>query len=218
MYQRWIRDSLAQDKPFDQFVRELLAAQGDSFKNPAVNYYRVARDPQNCVETTAQLFMGIRIQCAKCHNHPFEKWTQNDYYGLAAFFARLKHKPGQGPNEEVVYVERAGEVTQPRTGQQMPPKFLGDKVAEVKGDQDRRAALAEWLTGSQNPFFAKASVNRIWFHVMGRGIIDPPDDIRDSNPPSNEELLDALAKDFVDRKSTRLNSSHIQKSRMPSSA
>jgi hypothetical protein len=200
VFQRWIRDSLVQDKPFDQFVRELLIAEGNSFKNPAVNYYRVSRDPQNSVETTAQLFMGIRIQCAKCHNHPFEKWSQNDYYGLAAFFSRVKYKPGQEPTEEVVYVDRAGEVTQPRTGQQMPPKFLGGKVAEVAAGADRRAALATWLTSPENPFFAKATVNRIWFHVMGRGIIDPPDDIRDSNPPANEELLDALTKDFVANK------------------
>ncbi len=198
--QRWVRDSLAQDKPFDAFVRELIVADGNSFKNPAANYYRVSRDPQNLVETTAQLFMGIRIQCAKCHNHPFEKWTQNDYYGLAAFFARVKYKPGLEPTEEVVYVDRAGEVTQPRTGQQMPPKFLGGAVAEVKADQDRRAALANWMTSPANPFFAKASTNRIWFHVTGRGIIDPPDDVRDSNPPSNEELLDALSKDFIANK------------------
>lgn len=197
VFQRWIHDSLAADKPFDQFVRELLVAEGNSYKNPAVNYYRVSRDPQNSVETTAQLFMGVRIQCAKCHNHPFEKWTQNDYYGLAAFFARVKYKPGQEPTEEVVYVDRAGEVTQPRTGQQMPPKFLGAAVAEVANGQDRRAALAKWLTSAENPFFAKAAANRIWFHVMGRGIIDPPDDVRDSNPPSNEELLDALTQDFV---------------------
>jgi hypothetical protein len=197
VFQRWIRDSLVSDKPFDQFVRELLVSEGNSYKNPAVNYYRVSRDPQNSVETTAQLFMGVRIQCAKCHNHPFEKWTQNDYYGLAAFFARVKYKPGQEPTEEVVYVDRAGEVTQPRTGQQMPPKFLGGAVAETAAGQDRRIALAQWLTSPDNPFFAKASANRIWFHVMGRGIIDPPDDVRDSNPPANEELLDALTQDFV---------------------
>src|SRR5207247_1235591 len=145
------RENLAHDRPFDQFVRDLIVSQGDSFRNPAVNYYRVARDPQNCVETTAQLFLGIRIQCAKCHNHPFEKWTQNDYYGLAAFFARVKHKPGQDATEEVVFVDRSGEVTQPRTGQQMAPKFLGDQVADVKDEQDRRVALANWLTSPENP-------------------------------------------------------------------
>jgi hypothetical protein len=197
VFQRWIRDSLVSDKPFDQFVRELLVAEGNSYRNPAVNYYRVSRDPQNSVETTAQLFMGVRIQCAKCHNHPFEKWTQNDYYGLAAFFARVKYKPGQEPTEEVVYVDRAGEVTQPRTGQQMAPKFLGGGIAEVAAGQDRRTALAQWLTSPENPFFAKAAANRVWYHVMGRGIIDPPDDIRDSNPPSNEELLEELTQDFV---------------------
>jgi len=200
VFQRWIRDSLVQDKPFDQFVRELIVAEGNSYTNPAVNYYRVSRDPQNSVETTAQLFMGIRIQCAKCHNHPFEKWSQNDYYGLAAFFSRVKYKPGAEPTEEVVFVDRAGEVTQPRTGQQMPPKFLGGAVAEVAAGQDRRVALANWMTSPENPFFAKASANRVWYHVMGRGIIDPPDDVRDSNPPCNDELLDALAKDFVANK------------------
>jgi hypothetical protein len=200
VFQRWIHDSLVADKPFDEFVRELIVAEGNSYKNPAVNYYRVSRDPQNSVETTAQLFMGVRIQCAKCHNHPFEKWTQNDYYGLAAFFARIKYKPGLEATEEVVYLDRAGEVTQPRTGQQMPPKFLGGSVAEVPAGHDRRTALAQWLTSPENPFFAKAAANRVWFHVMGRGIIDPPDDVRDSNPPSNEELLDALTQDFVTHK------------------
>jgi hypothetical protein len=195
-FQEWIRDSLAQNKPFDQFVRELLTADGSAFKNPAANYYRVARDPQNCVETTAQLFMGIRIQCAKCHNHPFERWTQNDYYGLAAFFSRVKHKPGIDATDEVVFVDRAGEVTQPRTGQQMAPKYLGGEVANATGP-DRRVALAQWLTSGSNSFFAKATVNRIWYHVMGRGIIDPPDDVRDSNPASNEELLAELTRDFV---------------------
>jgi hypothetical protein len=200
VFQRWIHDSLVADKPFDQFVRDLLVAEGNSYKNPAVNYYRVSRDPQNSVETTAQLFMGVRIQCAKCHNHPFEKWTQNDYYGLAAFFARVKYKPGPEATEEIVYVDRAGEVTQPRTGQQMPPKFLGGPAPEVPTGQDLRTALAQWLTSADNPFFAKAAANRIWFHVMGRGIIDPPDDVRDSNPPSNEELLDALTQDFIAHK------------------
>jgi hypothetical protein len=206
-YQQWLRNKIEVNAPFDQLVRELLTANGNTFANPPANYYRVARDPTNLAETTAQLFFGIRMQCAKCHNHPFERWTQDDYYSLAAFFARVKHKkdaiqPGQGPmaigGAEVIYADRAGEVVQPRTGKAVAPKFLGGTVAAIPPGKDRRQALAEWLTSANNPFFAKSVVNRVWYHLMGRGIVDPVDDFRDSNPAANDELLAALAKDFVD--------------------
>jgi hypothetical protein len=186
-------------------VRELLTATGNTFSHPPANYYRVARDPQSLAETTAQLFFGIRLQCAKCHNHPFERWTQDDYYGFAAWFARVKLRPepvlGSRPNgpaaAEVVYVERSGEVTQPRSGRVMKPRFLGAGEKDVDPSQDRRALLAAWLTAPDNPFFARSVVNRVWFHLMGKGIVDPVDDFRDSNPPSNDELLRALAADFA---------------------
>jgi hypothetical protein len=205
VYQEWIHEHIARNTPFDQVVRELLTASGSTFSNPPANYYRVARDPQNLAETTVQLFFGIRMQCAKCHNHPFERWTQDDYYSTAAFFARVKQKkdptePGPNPmtpGGEIIYSDRAGEVTQPRTGKVMQPKFMGGPVADVPPGKDRREVLADWVTRADNPFFAKSVVNRIWYHLNGRGIVDPVDDFRDSNPSANDELLDALAKDFV---------------------
>lgn len=198
VFQRWIRTGLEQKKPLDEMVRELLTAGGSTFKNPAANYYRISRDPENSVETTAQLFLGVRIQCAKCHNHPFERWTQDDYYGFAAFFSRIKQKKGNLPDEEVIYAAKDGEVRQPRTGQVMKPKALGGPVLEPDAAAgDRRTKLAAWLTSVDNPFFAKSLVNRVWFHLMGRGIVEPVDDFRDSNPASNDELLDGLAADFA---------------------
>jgi uncharacterized protein DUF1549/uncharacterized protein DUF1553 len=208
-YHEWIRENLANNRGFDQWVRELITSDGSTYANPPANFYRVAKDPTSLAETTAQLFFGVRMQCAKCHNHPFEKWTQDDYYSLAAFFARVKLK--KDPNEEatkqpaqaaeLVFLDRAGEVTQPRTGKVMPPKVFGEaKPAEVPPDGDRREALAAWLTRPDNPFLPRSVVNRVWYHLLGRGIVDPVDDFRDSNPASNEELLNALAKDFVDHK------------------
>jgi hypothetical protein len=208
VFQRWLRDRIEKNVPFDQVVRELLTASGSTFTSPAANYYRIARDPQNLAETTAQLFFGIRMQCAKCHNHPFERWTQDDYYSMAAFFVRVKQRkdpaqPGIGPQPdgaEVVYLAHDGEIVQPRTGKTMPPKFMGGPLAPVLPGKDRREALALWLTSGNNPFFAKSVVNRIWFHLTGRGIVDPVDDFRDSNPSANDELLEALARDFVANK------------------
>jgi hypothetical protein len=205
VYQTWLRGHIAKNTPFDEIVRDLLTASGSTFSNPPANYYRIAKDPQNLAETTAQLFFGIRMQCAKCHNHPFERWTQDDYYSLAAFFARVKEtrdptQPGTGPmapGSAIVYLDRSGEVVQPRSGRVMPPKFMDGPVAAVGPGQDRRAVLAAWLTRGDNPFFARSVVNRIWFHLNGRGIVDPVDDFRDSNPSANDELLDALARDFV---------------------
>jgi Protein of unknown function (DUF1553)/Protein of unknown function (DUF1549) len=206
VFQDWLRERIERNTPFDQVVRDLLTANGSTFANPPANYYRVAHDPQSLAETTAQLFFGIRMQCAKCHNHPFERWTQDDYYSMAAFFVRVRHKtdatePASGPMKqdgaEVVYSDRGGEIVQPRTGKVMPPKFMGGTVAKVPPATDRREVLAAWLTSPENPFFARATVNRIWFHLVGRGIVDPVDDFRDSNPSANDELLAALAKDFA---------------------
>lgn len=197
VFNRWIRTNLEQNTPMDRFVRELLTADGSTYKNPAANYYRISRDPENSVETTAQLFLGVRIQCAKCHNHPFERWTQDDYYGFAAFFSQIGRKKGPLPEEEVVYGTHSGDVRQPRTGQVMKPKALGGPVLEDPKVPDRRTRLASWLTGPSNPFFAKSLVNRIWYHLIGRGIVEPVDDFRDSNPASNDELLDGLTGEFV---------------------
>jgi hypothetical protein len=201
-FNRWIKSNLQRNVPLDQFVRDLLTANGSTLRNPAANYYRISRDPENSTETTAQLFLGVRIQCAKCHNHPFERWTQDDYYGFAAFFSRIKRKPGTLPEDEVIYAVNSGEVRQPRTGKTMKPKALGGPTYDDAGSPDpntadRRQKLAEWLTGPQNPFFARSLVNRIWFHLMGRGVVEPVDDFRDSNPASNDELLDGLTADFI---------------------
>jgi hypothetical protein len=208
VYQKWLRTKVNENTPFDQVVHDLLTASGSSYANPPANFYRISRDPQNLAETTAQLFFGIRMQCAKCHNHPFERWTQDDYYSMAAFFARVKQKkdnqePGsnpQTPGAEVIYAERGGEVTQPRTQKVMAPKFMGAEIPAIPVGKDRREVLAAWLTKGDNPFFAKSVVNRIWFHLNGRGIVDPVDDFRDSNPSANDALLDELAKDFVTHK------------------
>ncbi len=196
VFHRWIRSQLERNVPLDQFVRELITADGSTYKNPAANYYRISRDPENAAETTAQLFLGVRIQCAKCHNHVFEKWTQDDYYGFAAFFSQVGRKKGNLPEDEVIFPAGTGDVRQPRTGQVMPPKALGGPVLDDP-KADRRVRLASWLTGPQNPFFAKSLVNRIWYHLIGRGIVEPVDDFRDSNPSSNDELLNGLTDQFV---------------------
>ena len=209
-YHQWVRSCIADNIPEDVFVRSLLTSSGGNYGNPAASFWRRLRigglgkniDASIAVEEITQLFMGVRIQCAKCHNHPAEKWTQDDYYGLSAFFNRIQFK--NGPffggiynKEETIFLRREGDVTHPRTGKRMAPKPLGESVVEVPPNADRREVFAEWLTAPENPFFAAASVNRMWYHLFGRGIIEPVDDIRNSNPPSNGPLLDALAKDFV---------------------
>ncbi len=204
-YQKWMREHLQKNTPFDQVVRELITASGNTYEKGPANYFRVARIPEELAETTAQLFLGVRMQCSKCHNHPFEKWTQDDYYSTAAFFARVKQKTesGKKPNPkkgeaEIVYLDSTGEVKHLRTSRVMEPRFLGGKVPPIAQDQDRREVFAGWLVHKDNTFFARALVNRLWYHLTGRGIVDPPDDFRESNPPANEVLLQALAKDFID--------------------
>lgn len=197
-FRRYVFETMRDDRPLDVFAKELLTATGSVFENPAANYWRASRDPLDATETTAQLFLGVRIQCAKCHNHPFERWTQDNYYGIAAAFARVGRKNSVDADEEVIFTAAAGEVTQPRTGQTMKVHLLLKGDVDVPADQDRRAVFADWLTGTDNPFFAKSIVNRMWGHLMGRGLVEPVDDFRDSNPPSNAELLDELARQFVE--------------------
>ncbi|MDW7995265.1 MAG: DUF1553 domain-containing protein [Gemmatales bacterium] len=205
-FQAWLRAQIASNRPWNEVITELLTASGSTYTSPAANYYRVSRDPTILAETTAQLFLGVRMQCAKCHNHPFERWTQDDYYGLAAFFARVKLKndplndlasgrPASGA--EFVYLDRSGEVVHPRTNQPVRPKVL-DQAPLSDEPADRREILARWLTDKSNPFVAKALVNRIWYHLFGRGIVEPADDFRDSNPASHDELLEALAREFLE--------------------
>jgi Protein of unknown function (DUF1553)/Protein of unknown function (DUF1549) len=199
-FQQWLRDRLLEDTSFDNIARELLTSSGQTYAVPAANFYRTAKDPMSLAETTAQLFLGVRMQCAKCHNHPSEKWSQDDYYGLAAVFARVGRKAdpsGAKDTAEVILALRTGEVSQPRTGQVMKPRFPLAGEQNVPEGTDRRAAFADWLTKPGNDFFAKSVANRVWFHLLGRGIVDPVDDFRESNPSSNDELLAALADDFT---------------------
>jgi len=197
-YHRWVEDAIRNDMPYDDFARELLTASGSTLSNPPANFYRTSADMNECVETISQVFLGARLQCAKCHNHPFERWTQDNYYGLGAFFNRVQRRKTQRTGEMFVWASEAGEVTQPRTGEQMKPwlPVTGNLENNISGD--RREALAQWLVSPENPYFAKIGANRIWSQLFARGIVDPVDDFRDSNPPTNEPLLDALAKDFID--------------------
>lgn len=200
-FREWIRDSIAQNKPYDKFVYELLTARGSSYENPAASFYRVTRNPKAAMEKTTQLFMGVRLVCTQCHDHPFEKWTQNQYYEMTAFFASVSLKPGFQSGDEIVYDKRDDfEVRHPKTGRVVAPKYLVASIGApvIPKDSGRREALVEWLTSKDNPFFARAIANRIWSYFFGRGIIEPVDDIRASNPPVNEPLLDALRKDLVD--------------------
>ena len=201
-YHEWIRQAMLANMPEDELARVLIAARGGNYSHPPAGFYRRLRDPQVRAEEVAQFFLGVRIGCARCHNHPGERWTQDDYYGLAAFFARVRYRDGPFfvqiyDKEETVYEAREGELVHPRTKQVVRPRFLGGNSPILRPNQDRREALARWLTSVENPFFARNAVNRIWYHLFGRGIVEPVDDFRITNPACNEELLDALAADFV---------------------
>ena len=198
-FSQWLQAAVSHNMPYDQFARELLTASGSTITSPAGNYYRTASETLDAMESTAQLFMGTRIQCAKCHNHPFERWTQSNYYGLASFFNRIERQKTDQPEEVILWSRSSGEVHHPADGRVMKPWVPVTGDLEIANTADRRAALAQWLTSPDNPFFARVEVNRIWAQVMGRGIVEPFDDFRDSNPPANAPLLDALAQDFVDQ-------------------
>ncbi|WP_437186903.1 DUF1549 domain-containing protein [Planctomicrobium sp. SH668] len=196
-YHRWIENSLHTNMPYDEFAKQLLTGTGSTLANPPANFYRTSTDMNECVETISQVFLGARLQCAKCHNHPFERWTQDNYYGLGAFFNRVQRRNTERPGEAFVYTNSEGDVVQPRTGQVMAPWLPQAGTVESPGDGDRRGIFAEWLVDENNPYFARIEANRIWSQLFARGIVDPIDDFRDSNPPSNAALLDALAEDFV---------------------
>ena len=195
-FNRWLQSCVADNKPYDQFTREILLATGSTRLNPAGNFFRSAGDTNDATETTAQVFLGTRIQCAKCHNHPFERWTQDNYYGLTAFFNRLQRSKTQRKDEILLWSANEGEVKHPATGVVANPWVPLNGSIEA-AESDRRETLVNWMTSGQNPLFAKNQVNRIWAHVMGRGIVEPYDDFRDSNPPANAPLLDYLAQEFV---------------------
>ena len=195
---RFLEQQFATDQPFDAFARDILTSVGNTIQRPAANFYRISRKPEEAAESMSQLFLGVRIQCAKCHNHPYETITQEDYYGLAAYFARVRLKGAQfGRDDETVYVAPTGEVKHLVTGEPQPAAAFGTPAGELKPGRDPRDALVDWLVDANNPYFAKSTVNRVWFHLFGRGIVDPVDDFRASNPPSNDRLIGALADDFA---------------------
>jgi hypothetical protein len=192
LYYNWLKDRVASNTPVNLMVQELLSADGGTFANPPTNFYQLERDTLKTAENVAQVFMGMRIQCAQCHNHPFDRWTMDDYYGFAAFFPQIGRKRAEDVRELIVYNSRRGEVNHPVGNRAMTPKFLGGETPDLKG-RDRRDVLAEWLASDDNPYFSRNLVNIVWAHFFGRGIIDEVDDVRVSNPPVNEPLLNALA-------------------------
>jgi hypothetical protein len=241
-FHHWIRQSIAENKPLDRFVRELITARGSTYNNPAANYHRPNRDPATRAKAAAQVFLGTRLQCAECHNHPFDRWTQDDYYDWADLFARVNYKVIENKREigsdehewngeQIVFLARKGSVKNLRTGKEAHARFLGDPTTPrlgvasgnangptpsqggertyelplpvaVSGEPapDELEALAAWLASPTNTLFARVQANRIWCHLLGRGLVDPPDDFRATNPASHPELLEALAQDFVNHK------------------
>jgi hypothetical protein len=216
-FHHWIRQRVADHTPIDQFVRELITARGSTYAQPAANYYRPHRDPLSRGKAAAQVFLGTRLQCAECHNHPSDRWTQDDYYDWAALFARVSYKVVENNRvissdehewngEQIVFLSRQGEVRNPRTGQPARPRFLGQPSVTATNTpanqpspplDDPLTALAQWLTSPENSWFARVQANRIWRHLLGRGLVEPPDDFRATNPASHPELLEALADDLV---------------------
>lgn len=200
LYYNWLQEQIATNVPIDQMIINLLSSEGGTFSNPATNYYQNERDTLKVSENVAQVFLGMRLQCAQCHNHPFDRWTMDDYYGFASFFSQIGRKAsGKDPREITVFDNGSGEVRHPVSNQNMAPKFLGGEVPDVKG-KDRRRVVAEWITSPDNPYFSKNLSNLVWAHFFGRGIVDEVDDVRVSNPPSNPELLDELGRKFTEYK------------------
>lgn len=197
LYYNWLQDQIARNVPFNKWVQELLGASGGTFKNPATNYYQNERDILKVTENVAQVFMGMRIQCAQCHNHPFDRWTMDDYYGFAAFFCQIGRKGTDDPREITVFNSGGGEVRHPVGNRVMAPKFLGGQAPDVVG-KDRRQIMAQWLASPENPYFATNLSNIVWAHFFGAGIINEVDDVRVSNPASNQELLNELGKKFTE--------------------
>ena len=197
LYYTWLSEQIADNVPLDKMVQQILGASGGTFKNPPTNFYQIEPDRLKVAENVAQIFMGMRTQCAQCHNHPFDRWTMDDYYSFAAFFAQIGRKQGEDYREQIVFNSGGGEVNHLVGGRVMPPVFLGGGPADVAG-KDRRAVLADWLASPKNPYFAQNFVNRIWHHFFNIGIVEPVDDVRVSNPASNSPLLQELAKKFTD--------------------
>jgi hypothetical protein len=201
-FHNWIKDMIARNRPYDEFVRGIVAAAGEWQDAPAINWYWQSRDDQlhQVTADTAQVFLGVRLQCARCHHHPYERWGQEDYYGLAGFFTRLGRKSFGQPPPYYASASVTTGVKNPLTGKTPEPKYLDGPAGKFTPEEDPRHALVDWMARPDNPFFARALVNRMWGHFLGRGLYHEVDDLRETNPPSNPELLDALARDFVQHK------------------
>lgn len=196
-YYQWIRESVAANKPYDQLARELVAAEGPLTESPTGHFYKAVSDPGQMASTLSQALLGIRIECAHCHHHPFDRWSQSDYYGMQAFFTQVSFKKGR--DGDVLFAKPGGDTIHPRTKLPVPAHALGEPVPTDTPPGDRRQQLAKWMTLPDNPWFAQNLVNRIWAHYTGRGLVEPVDDVRLTNPPSNPELLQALATDFISK-------------------
>jgi hypothetical protein len=199
-YHNWIRSHVAANTPWDRFVRELVTARGSTLENGAANFYALHEDPPNMAETTTQAFLGMSINCAKCHNHPMEKWTNDEYFGFANLFARVRSKTGGGDGEKIIFAASEGNINQPLTGRPQKPKPLDGRALPIDDPSDRREALADWLTSRDNSYFARAIVNRVWANFYGVGLVEKVDDVRITNPASNEKLLSAAANFLADQK------------------
>ncbi|HIA61512.1 MAG TPA: DUF1549 domain-containing protein [Planctomycetaceae bacterium] len=197
LYYTWLQDKIANNVPMNVMVQDLLASNGGTFANAATNYYQNERDTLKVAENVAQVFMGMRIQCAQCHNHPFDRWTMDDYYSFAAFFSQIGRKAAEDPREIIVFNSGSGVVRHPVGNRVMEPKFLGGETPDVQG-KDRRQIMAKWLASNDNPYFARNLSNIVWAHFFGQGIINEVDDVRVSNPPVNVALLDTLASKFTE--------------------
>jgi hypothetical protein len=204
VFHEWIRQAIAENKPLNEFAREVIAGRGSSYAQPAGSFYRALREPPARAEAAAQVFLGVRLQCARCHNHPYDQWTQTDYHSWTAFFTRVQYRIVENnrrdrldkhefDGEQIVWQDRTSEWKDPRTGSNLAPKFLGEETPAFGKHDDRLLVLADWIARPNNPFFARAQANRIWSHLMGRGLVEPNDDFRASNPPTNPALLEALA-------------------------
>ena len=200
LFYNWMRKAIREDMPYNEFVTELVTASGNLWFDPTANFYYITdrSEPENIATNISQVFLGVRLECARCHNHPWERWTQDDFWGFAAFFARMGVKDTYGGDQSQITLRDTGEVIHPRTKQPVGPKYLDGPNESEGADEDIRNKLAVWITSSDNPWFARNIVNRLWKHYLGRGIVEPVDDMRVTNPASNEALLDALAEDFIE--------------------
>ncbi len=198
-YYNWIRSHVSANTPWDEFAREIVTAQGSTLENGACNFYVLHNDPLSMTETTSLAFLGMSINCARCHNHPMEKWTNDQYYGMANLFARVRSKTGKGDGERVIFADTEGNLIQPLTGKPQPPRPLDGDAQPIDSQADRRKGLADWLVSRNNPYFSRAIVNRVWANFFGAGLVENVDDLRVTNPASNEKLLSAAASFLADR-------------------